>query len=227
MKITAATFDEKVTDFFERRFANVLISVTPYAASFIPIAFLYRSLTKTLDIHPAVAAIISLAAEGIGVASVAIYNRAVQWNKRYTKEANHVDTRPAIIAYVIYLSAIITTSAILEASQFVPEAMQWVGIVIMMLSKALLSLMALSGALLIATNQAIQMVEKKLQRQPGQVSTFDNSLSSDKVDKIDKAGRYDAAISEYVKDNPNATLRQVGEAVGCSRQTVLNWKNSR
>jgi len=149
----------RIQKFLDVTLTALIVSITPFTASVIPVIFLYVNLTGIMLLPWYFAVPIALAAEAIGVGSVSIYFKARLHNGRYKDSKNHVFTWPAISAYVIYLSAIITTNALLESPGWYQASAALLSI-----SKALLSLLSLSGAFLVATNYAINVVIEKNQR---------------------------------------------------------------
>lgn len=146
----------RIQSFLDQTLTELLISITPFVASIIPAIFLYLNLTSIMLIPWYLALLIAAAAEGIGVGSIAICFKAIQFNKRYKDEKNHVYVWPPLISYGIYLAAIIVTNAILEAPGWHERS-----VVLSSIAKGCLSLLSLSGALMIATNNSINLVVAK------------------------------------------------------------------
>lgn len=149
----------KTLEFFENRINQILIIITPFLASLIPAVFLCLNLISYMELDLILAVMIALATESIGISSLAIYLRVKQFNKRYKDSKNHVSSWPPLLSYSIYISSILITNVILEAPYWRDPQR-----IIISISKGLLSLMSLSGALLIASNNAISFVEQKNKR---------------------------------------------------------------
>jgi len=210
-RIQRSTTMNKITEFFEKTLTELVVSITPFVASIIPAIFLFINLTRIMGLHGVGALLIAAAAEGIGIGSISIYYKAKQFNRRYKDEKNHVSEYPPLISYTIYLTAIILTNVLLEAHNWHESSA-----VIQSLAIAFLSLLSLSGALLIATNNSISMVENKNARSSTKKASSKSRKAADrKKTELDSTAIYSVSDWRELSPEMKAQLQN-----GHSRETL-------
>ena len=138
----------------EYKAARVLVAIAPFAAAFIPAYLLFRNTNKYLGFPLWAALIAAIAAEAIGSSSITIYYKAVQHNSYYTADKNQINASRAIWAYAIYLGAIMVVNALLEETTMA------------IIANALLSLLSLSGALVLSVHYQIGEVKERNKKRP-------------------------------------------------------------
>lgn len=210
----------KTIETFENRLNQILISFTPFLASLIPAVFLCLNLITFMELKPIFSALIALATESIGISSLTIYLKVKQFNKRYKDPKNHVPSWPPVLAYSIYISAILITNVILEINLWnEPQK------IVISISKGLLSLMSLSGALLIASNSAISYISQKNKRTP-QPKTPKSSGQAEKALPVYLVSDWTELDSEMRACLSNGhTPRQLDQIFPkVTRRTINRWK---
>lgn len=204
----------------EYKAARILVSIAPFATAFIPAFLVFQHTQKYLE-FPLWASIVSaIAAEAIGASAITMYYKAEQHNSYYTAEKNQIESRLAIYAYLIYLTAVLTTNALLE----IPSSKTY-GDVLAIFAKSFLSLLSLSGALLLSIHYQIGEVKSRYNKPKTTESTQKPKQPIQKVSEYNvKAwGELSEEMKGILKNESNIeNLKGIFPAV--TERTIYNWR---
>jgi hypothetical protein len=186
----------------EYKSARILVGIAPFAAAFIPAYLLFRNAQEHLGFPWWAALITAIAAESIGASAITVYYKAVQHNEYYTADKNQVKAARAIWAYGIYLIAVLTVNALLEAG------------IMAIFANAFLTLLGLSGALLLSVHFQIGEVKER----------YNKKKTTETIPKAKKAVpkplKYE--VNNWNHGNSTDELTEIFPNV--TERTLYNWQ---
>lgn len=97
----------------ERTGVNTATSIGPWLAPVVPTILTSVHLVQKLELHPALAVIVGLVIELLGISTGSTTALFYQHNRRYTDQKNRVPTWVAGSAFVFYLSVVLSVNVLL------------------------------------------------------------------------------------------------------------------